>query len=498
MKTPISALAAMWLIALPTFPANAQQDKYQIPPGVASPDTVETRLGTLHFFDGFPDKASADRLYDNLDFQRAVQAYLLALPAVSQAAMRKGLAQWGPANSTLIIFEQLLDARTVTLTGNNNTPYSLMWLDLRDGPLVLEAPPKVLGMIDDFWYHFVENVGFLGPDKGDGGKYLLLPPGYAGEVPSGYFVVRPRTSGNWLVWRSFLVDGSPKPGVDAVKKFTRVYPLASADNPPPLKMVNVSGQYFSTLATRDYSYWEMLNQIVQEEPSGSLDEIRLGYYASIGIKKGKPFAPDERMKKILNDAAAVGDATARTLTYRMRDKDAYYYPDSSWQPPFIGGYKFQVEPGVLDLDAEAFFFFLATAVTPAMDEKTIGQGSQYAWTVRDAKGEPLDGGKNYKLHMPPNIPAKDFWSLIVYDNQTRSMLQTDQQFPSVGSQTKGLQVNIDGSVDLYFGPKVPAGKENNWVQTVSGKGWNLALRLYGPLEPWFNKTWRPGEIELQQ
>jgi hypothetical protein len=204
------------------------------------------------------------------------------------------------------------------------------------------------------------------------------------------------------------------------------------------------------------------------------------------------------MKKILNDAAAVGDATARTLTYRMRDKDAYYYPDSSWQPPFIGGYKFQVEPGVLDLDAEAFFFFLATAVTPAMDEKTIGQGSQYAWTVRDAKGEPLDGGKNYKLHMPPNIPAKDFWSLIVYDNQTRSMLQTDQQFPSVGSQTKGLQVNIDGSVDLYFGPKVPAGKENNWVQTVSGKGWNLALRLYGPLEPWFNKTWRPGEIELQQ
>jgi hypothetical protein len=133
-----------------------------------------------------------------------------------------------------------------------------------------------------------------------------------------------------------------------------------------------------------------------------------------------------------------------------------------------------------------------------MDEKTIGQGSQYAWTVRDAKGEPLDGGKNYKLHMPPNIPAKDFWSLIVYDNQTRSMLQTDQQFPSVGSQTKGLQVNIDGSVDLYFGPKVPAGKENNWVQTVSGKGWNIALRLYGPLEPWFNKTWRPGEIELQQ
>ena len=150
---------------------------------------------------------------------------------------------------------------------------------------------------------------------------------------------------------------------------------------------------------------------------------------------------------------------------------------------------------MVNLDAKAFFFFYATGITPAMTIEMVGQGSQYAAAFVDAKGNPLDGGKTYRVHMPPNIPAKDFWSFTLYDNQTRSMLQTDQQFPAVGSLTKGLLVNTDGSVDVYFGPKAPAGKENNWVQTIPGKGWNTLLRLYGPLEPWFNKTWRPGEIE---
>ncbi len=468
-----------------------------LPPGVASPDTVDTRFGALKFFDGVPDQASTEKIYDNLDFQRAVQAYLLALPAVNQAADRNGILAMGPANTTVPIWEQLVDSRTVGLTFNDNTPYTWFWIDLHNGPLVVEAPPKVLGLSDDIWYHWTGDIGFTGPDHGKGGKYLFLPPGYKGEAPDGYFVMRPGSFITWVVWRSFLDNGDPKPGVDLVKKVMKIYPLASAGKPPPeLKFVDMSGLPFNMINPADYRFWEILNEVVQSEPTDTVDSTTLGFWASVGIEKGKPFAPDARMKTILTEAAAAGDATARALFYRMREKEGYFFDNRNWKRPFIGGYKFQWEPGVANLSARTMFLFAATGVTPAMDTKIVGEGSAYPWTAEDADNHPLDGGKNYKLHLPPNIPVKTFWSVIVYDTQTRSMLQTDQQFPSVSSQDKAVQANADGSVDVYFGPKPPPAKEGNWVQTIPGKGWFTLLRLYGPLEPWFNQTWRPDDIAL--
>ena len=495
--TIITAAAVLGLVGMAT-PASAQKMKTDIPKSITTPDTVETRLGTLKFDDGFPDDATVQKVYDNLDFQRGVQAFLTGMPGASLVAMRHALRELGAVNGkTILVSETLLDSKALWLTPNADTVYAVNWIDLKDGPMVIESPPEALGIFDDAWFHYVADLGLLGPDKGKGGKFLFLPPGYTGDVPEGYHVFKSATFGNWYLSRGFLVDGSPKGRVDIIKKHTRIYPLSQAASPPEQKFTNFSGVPHNTVHANDFGFYEELNQLVQDEPSEAMDPETMGLLASIGIEKGKKFEPDARMKKILTESAAVGNATVRALLMKSRDERTFYYPNSGWSNPLlVGTYEFLQQPGVRSLDSRSASYYYFTGSTPAMSMKMIGKGSQYAYTFVDSEGKRLDGGKNYKLHLPPNIPAQRFWAVIVYDNQTRSDLQTDQTFPSLGSQTKSLVINPDTSVDVYFGPTAPKGHEANWIQTIPGKDFNPMLRLYSPLESWFDKTWRPSEVEL--
>jgi hypothetical protein len=480
---------------------NAQTaPKYsaKVPAYITTPDTAETRIGTLKFFDGLPDPDTVRKVYDNLDFSRGVEAFLSGMPAASVYAFCEGLSEAGiKRNGGIGITEDLMDARQLFLTPNSTTVYVVSCLDLKDGPVVMEVPPGVLGPVDDAFFRYVTDVGLIGPDKGRGGKYLFVPPGYSGNVPStGYIVMKPPTYGNLIFYRAFVQGGDIAAAVKGVKAGARTYPLSEAAKPPSPVFVNVSGMQMNTIHANTFHFYEEINEVIQHEPADAFDPEIVGLFASIGIKKGKPFAPDARMKGILTDAVAVGNATARAIVFSSRDERVKIYPDRQWGTNFMGGsYEF-LNNGERMLDGRVLFHYYATGITPAMANSKPGTGSAYAYAARDSKGEYLDGGKIYKITLPAPIPAGQFWSFMVYDDKTRSMLETDQKLAGLDSNDKKIKKNADGSVTVWFGPKAPAGQETNWVQTMPGKGWNSLLRLYAPLQPWFDKTWKPGDFEL--
>jgi len=485
-------------LAIALTPALAQSPTYEnttdIPANVVTPDRTETRIGTLEFVDGVPTPATSQALWDHLDFSRAVETMIMTTPAASLAGFRRGMRELGPDNETMIYWHGRLDSKGLLLTGNTTVVYTFMWIDLKDGPMIMETPPDVLGIIDNAWFHYLTDFGNAGPDKGKGGKYLLVPPGYEGELPEGYIVRRSETYGHWLAMRGFMTDFEADPVVDNMKSHFRLYPME--EDPEEVNWVDVAMTEINTLHAQDATFFEEVNEIVQEEPNSAWSEEVLGLMRSIGIEKGKPFAPDERMQKILAEAAAVGTAAQRSIIWANRDENRIIWPDSkSWEKGFAGGsYEF-LDDGIRLINSRVRFHFYATGITPAMVKPPIGAGSQYVIGLRDAEGAPLDGAKTYRVHVPPNVPARRFWDITVYDNMTRSMLQVDNPYPAVTSIDKAVVQNDDGSWDVFFGPERPDGADN-WIQTIPGKGWNMLWRIYGPEQAWYDGEWQPGEVEV--
>ncbi|MGB5733914.1 MAG: DUF1214 domain-containing protein, partial [Thiohalocapsa sp.] len=487
---------------------------------LSAPDAIDTRIGTLKFSDGVPSVETAQKVFDTLDFTRALNVYNNSFRGASALGLVKGFQEVGAGSGDIVIFEELMDSNSLFLTGNADTVYYLGYVDLSKGPMVIEQPTDGLGAINDMWFQWVIDVGKPGPDRGLGGKYLIVGPGYDGPLPEdGYFIAHSRTNTILYALRAFIADGNdPKPAVDNVKQNLKIYPyvpgsfgtpiaealkggikLAGEPKIPEMRFINGSGLSFNTIPPSDYGFFAWINENVQKEPATSYDVELAGQLAAIGIVHGKEFAPDDRMKKILTDAAAVGQGVGRALQWQFADvhPEWAHYEGSQWSLMlWEGGALFETPPapfedgefkplpptGARTLDSRTAFYYAYTLDSPAMIMQIPGVGSQYLIAFRDANGAVFDGAKTYKVTLPKDIPAAAFWSFTLYDNQTRSMLQTPQKYPRAGSQSypsPAAETDEDGTTTVYFSPEQPEGvARGNWIQTDPEKGWFNILRLY--------------------
>jgi hypothetical protein len=333
-----------------------------------------------------PNKAIVKKVYDFLDLTRGSEAFLNGIPAASVYALMEGFKEGGLKPGGLGIFEELMDARSLFLTANSTTMYAFAEANIKDGPVVVEVPPGVLGPVDDAYFRWVTDIGLTGPDKGKGGKYLLVHQDYKGPIPDGYFVAKSPSYRNLLFFRAFVKGDDFAGTANALKAKFRMYPLAQAANPPQQQFVNFSGKQVNTVHANDFHFYEELNAVIQYEPADSFDPELVGLFPSIGIKKGQPFNPDARMKGILTEAVGIGNAEARAITFAPRKESVFFYPDRKWTSPFAGMSSEFMNNGERVLDDRIFFHYLATGITPAMAAPAVGTGSVYGFLTQDAEG----------------------------------------------------------------------------------------------------------------
>jgi hypothetical protein len=461
---------------------------------VARAQSVETKIGKIDLQNGYPTSQSVTKLYDELDFERAVQAYIWAMPTVALDALRiANKRDWGVDYNGVGIVDKFTTPAVGALTGNSTTIYAASFVDLgRDGPVVIDSPPGAYGVVDDYWQRPVTEIGPFGPDKGKGGKFLLVPPGYKNALPKDYFVAHSLTNRVIYLVRAFVKGGDVKSAADTLAKIG-IYPLSAAGSPPKTNIFMAGDKGMDSIAPRGFEYWERLANIIDRETVNERDRFFHAMLMPLGIEKGKPFHPDTRQRKILTDAAEVGFLMAQTISMSPRLGNASGYPGTHWEwvltlnPNQEGKYYSQ-------LDERTDYTFEAITVAEGMVKPIVGAGSQYMSADKDKAGAWLDGGKTYRLHVPANVPVKEFWSVTVYDNLTRSMVQTDTNKAAISSYDK-LKTNPDGSINVYFGPQAPQGGESNWIKTLPGKGWFTYFRWYGPSQAFFDKSWRLPDID---
>jgi hypothetical protein len=456
-------------------------------------ESVSTRSGKLDFELGVPTKETVTKLYDEVDYQRACQLYLWALPLVefgNLLAILEGTTGARPGDLTIYTGNE----QSVFLTPNATTPYIFAYLDLaKTGPVVMDIPAGgIAGSALDAWQRPLSDLGMTGPDQGKGGKYVFVGPGQEAPTADGAFVLRSPTFGVVLFYRTLDPDQAKG---EALAKRIRVYPWAQRDNPPAIRFLKPDPQKLANFATmpRGMKYWDQLAAVIQREPVEDRDRFFMAMLRPLGIEKGKPFQPDERQKKILTEGAFVGEAMAKANTFDMRFPNIRYRPDTLWQY-FLILDPMQDLANYSELDERAAYFYAALLVTKGMRSQTPGVGQAYLGSFRDREGHAFDGANSYRLHVPPSVPAKQFWSVTLYDVDTRSIILNEQHRGQLGSR-EDLAKNADGSVDVYFGPTSPKGFEKNWIQTVPGKAWFVGFRFYAPTEAYFDKSWPLPDVE---
>ena len=460
-------------------------------------DSIKTNFGKLKFEGGaFPTEESVQKIYDEMDLQRATQAYMDFFPALSLYGIVKSqIRDFGfDSASDVGVMADFMHPTENYLTGNDVTVYAFASLDLKvDGATVVEIPPGMYGNANDAAFKYLTDFGPTGPDKGKGGKYLFVPPGYDGKIPAGYHVFHSPSYRIWAMMRGFGEVGNGDQAVNWFKERLKVYPLASG--PRKHKAVNTSSMGANTLPPEDGSVFTMLNEIIQYEPSELFDKELLGRLASLGIEKGKPFNPDERMQGIFEQGAKQGVAMSRAIVYASRDPEIKYWPDRHWEKMFIRNTEF-MNNGHDDIDARTLWHYQAICVSPNLLSTTPGVGTAYLTAFRDKQGAYLLGNKSYRLRVPAKPPVKRFWAVTAYDPLSRSLLDSGGNITV--SSTRDPEVNADGSVDVYFAPEAPAGHENNWIKTDPDKGFFVVFRFYGPLDGYIKKTWVLNDFELMK